>query len=83
MDNDINFPNLICTSNFIKHNEPKCYNHYGELESFKDLMAAFISTLFYLFLFIYFLITCQQLWLCNNEWKDNYRTIKWNGCGRK
>lgn len=67
MDNVINFPNLLCTSKFIKHNEPKCYNHYGELESFKDLIAVFISNLFNLPLFTYFLMTYQHLSLCINE----------------
>lgn len=45
MDNYINFPNLICTSSFNNQNEPKSYNHYKVLESFKDLMAVLISTL--------------------------------------
>lgn len=44
MDNHINFPNFICTSSFINHKEPKCYN-YRVLESFKDLMAVLLSAL--------------------------------------
>ena len=70
MDNHINFPNLICTSSFINHKKPKCYNHYRVLESFKDLMAVFISKLINRFLFIYLLVllTCPQLWLCSSEW---------------
>jgi len=51
VDNHINFPNLLCTSSFINHNEPKYYIHYRVHESFKNLMAVFISTLinFYFF----------------------------------